>query len=397
MDRFPNLIETFIREKQEAKELKLCVADWLDSASRRASQISIATHVLKFLHSDAKGTNVNAKVGKLEDDQNWPYVTTSSITKIKEDVAGNGAAMDVGRFLQLEVDGVTLIDLITKDDSTPFVKFAENETQLMSWMSGFKTVLIDKKLSSHTLAKQVYFPVEKSKYHLIAPLYATSLSHALYDKIKNDRYSEKAKLVRECKKMKLHSDDVVIDYPNLACQMFGGTKPQNISRLNSLRGGKSYLLRNVPPLWVSLKKPPLKKNAFWQEFNKRSYLILESFRIFLSSIQRIDSNKDRRDQFQKYVDRLIDLLLQFAGEIQSMESGWSLLSEISNSEKVWLDSSREDLANMKELGDWMDDISGYFAKNVLDKLEYKNNNINFTDMNYDYLKNECLDVLNWSS
>lgn len=390
MNKFQDLIESFIREKQESKGHAFNVADWLDSASKRASQISIATHVLKFLHSDAKGTNVNAKIGKLISNHESLYVTTASLYRIKEDIVGNAAVMDVGSFLQIEVDGVTLLDLIVKGDASPFHKFAESELRLSTWMNGFKSVLIDKQLSSDALAKQVYFPVKENTYHLLAPLYASSLSQALYDKVKENRYGEIAKTVRNCKKEKLYSGGVVIDYPNLACQMFGGTKPQNISRLNSLRGGRAYLLRSVPPIWATLKRPPMKKKAFWQGFDRRAYPVLKDFQCFLIAIKDLTSNLDRRDVRQEYVDRLLDLLLQAAVEIQSMKSGWSLASEIPMYEKIWLDPLREDLVDVNKLGDWMDEVSSYFAKWVLDKLKYKNNNMNFPDVDYDYLKDECL-------
>src|SRR5690606_29857228 len=52
------------------------------------------------------------------------------------------------------------------------------------------------------------------------------------------------------------------NYQNLSVRKLGGTKPQNISQLNSERGGVNYLLSSSPPVW---------KNAA-----KKSYLGIES-------------------------------------------------------------------------------------------------------------------------
>lgn len=391
MDQFQSLIEDFIRKKQEDKGIAFCVGAWLDSASKRASQISVATHVLKFLHSDARGTNINSKLTEVDEDLRCPYISTASLDKVKEDVVGNAAVMDVASFLQLEINGTTLLDLISKDEFQLFSKYLENETQLHSWFNGFKKVLIDNQLSSDTLAKQVYFYLGDGKYHLLAPLYASSLSQALYEKVKEDRYGTTAKESRDCKRKGLFSNGLVVDYPDLGCQMFGGTKPLNISRLNSLRGGKSYLLRSAPPVWKTIKKPPLTKNAFWQAYDKRVYAVLKDFRAFILNVQSLDSNKHIRDQRQEYVDKLLDFLVQAAIEIQSMESCWSINSKIPIYEQIWLDPFREDYINLRELEDWIEEVSSYFAKWTLNKLKSKN--INFADADYDYLKNECLKIL----
>lgn len=392
MGGFPGLIESYIREKQEAKGVDFCVSSWLDSASKRASQISVATHVIKFSHSDAKGTNVKAKLSALNSD-NSPYVTTDSLRSVKSDVVGNAAAMDVGVFLQLEVDGVSLLDLIAKNDVSPFASFADSEARLLTWMSGFKTVLTDQKLSSDTLAKQVYFPVGQNNYHLLAPLYASSVSQSLYDKIREDRYGEKAKESRDCKKKGLRSDGEVVDYPNLAVQTFGGTKPLNISRLNSLRGGKSFLLRSAPPIWKTIAKPLLRKNAFWQMYDRKAYLILKDFQKFLLVSKSPGFNSDIRGRREDYLDQLLDILILVALEIQSMKSGWSVASEIPVHEQIWLDPLRNEFKELREDEDWMKNVSSHFAKWIIDKLKYKESSLDFWDAEYIHLKKECLEIL----
>lgn len=391
MSEFSVLIEAFIREKQEAKSLDFCPASWLDSASKRASQISVATHVLKYTHSDAKGTNIYAKTGSFPGDHISRYVSTDALYKVPEDVVGNAAAMDVAGLLHLEVNGVTFLDLMAKGDSSPLAPFADSETRLQLWMNGFKSILFDRELSSHTLAKQVYFPVEEGKYHLLAPLYASSLSQALYDRVKEDRFGEKAKDAREHRKKGEYSDTIIVDYPDLAIQTFGGTKPQNISRLNSLRGGKSYLLRSAPPVWKSVKRPPIKKNAFWKEYERRVIPILRKFKHYLTTVRNLDSNFEIRNQIHAYVDQLLDWLLLTAAEIQSMEPGWSKASEAPLHERLWLDPLRDDFKDTRCKEEWKEGISSHFATWVIQKIE--DANLKFNDMNHEYLSGACLEVL----
>ncbi len=142
--------------------------------------------------------------------------------------------MDIAGLLDVRFEEITLLDQVAKDDASALAPFTENPTQLSVWVEGFKKILSDRQLASDTLAKQVYFPVNESEYHLLAPLYASSLSHALYGQVEEARFGENAKAARECRK-KEDSKTVIVNYPDLAIQKFGGTKPQNVSRLNSLR------------------------------------------------------------------------------------------------------------------------------------------------------------------
>ncbi len=142
----------------------------------------MVTHALKFIHTDAKGSSIYAAaMVNSSDEENSHYVSTASIpSSIKIDVVGNAAALDVASLLQLEQNGESLIAVIARGDSSALQPFAESENQLSEWMNGFQQVLIPKELSSHTLAKQLYFPVGDNEYHLLSPLFASSLVQELY-------------------------------------------------------------------------------------------------------------------------------------------------------------------------------------------------------------------------
>lgn len=380
MNEFSILIEAYIREKQETKKLNYCAVTWLDSASRRASQLSIATHVLKFIHSDAKGTNIY----ETKRDCSRKYLSTSSLGNVRPDVVGNAAAMDIAGLLNLEVNGVTFLDLVSKNDSTPLKYFATNEEQVSGWMAGFKAILSERDLSSHTLAKQVYFPIEDGEYHLLSPLYPSSLGQALYDQIKEDRFGEQAKRTREHKKNKKYSDLIVVDYPNLAVQTFGGTKPQNISRLNSLRGGKVYLLNNSPPFWKSIDKPPKREGAFWKIFERRAKTEIINLK---SYIKWSKNNKDVRYLINTAINRLIEILLQTAAEIQVMTPEWSVDSELTLHEKLWLDPFCKESLELRCVENWKQSIASHFGTFLIKKLE--KNSFSLSDTECRHLTDMC--------
>src|SRR5690606_31444829 len=101
-----------------------------------------------------------------------------------------------------------------------------------------------------------------------------------------------------------------------AVQKMGGTKPQNISQLNSERGGNNYLLGSLPPKWRSrdLRMPWHVNSIFEGTFGNRE-VVRNTLRQLLRFLERDPaSNRDTRNQVDAYIDTLIDELAQMAGE-----------------------------------------------------------------------------------
>jgi CRISPR-associated protein Csy1 len=147
---------------------------WMTDAAGRAKQISMVTHALKFTHSDAKGSSIYAQKKGEPAHLDTSYLSTAALLAPSTDFVGNAATLYVASLLQIEDAGVTLISRLAQGDVAALAPFADNDVQLAEWLSGFKAVLVDKKLNSHMLAKQIYFPVSRDRYHLISPLYASS-------------------------------------------------------------------------------------------------------------------------------------------------------------------------------------------------------------------------------
>lgn len=366
-ERMRKLIENYIKEKLEAKGKELDVAAWLDSAAKRASQITVATHVLKYTNSEARGTNICIESCKNEEG----YITTSSLASIAQDVVGNAASLDVAGLLQLEQHGISLLEMIAKDDSSPFEAFTDSNERILGWIKGFKAVFNPQTPCSHSLAKQVYFPLTEGGYHLLEPLFATSLSQEIYDKVKQAKFSEEAKKAREQKKKSLYSDQEVHDFPHLAIQTFGGTKPQNISKLNSARGGQSYLLRSMPPVWEKVRTPPKSSTAFWRKLEHRMFRNIQELKQFLTSFQKRRNNIEARDERGQRIDHFIDCALSLAHEIHACEPGWSRDATMDMNEKIWLDPKLEEHKEMLDQEEWKEAISKTFSRWLVHKLNLK--------------------------
>lgn len=358
-----------LARKRAEEVAKYCPNFWLSGAALRAKQIGFVTHPLKFTNTDAKGSSVDAKKRNEAIDSN--YLTTDTLVNPQIDVAVKDAkALDVAGLLRLEVNGVDLASLIAQGDMSALQSFAENEAQLAEWQLKFRQALVDENIRSHTLAKQLYFPISDDAYHLISPLYASSLAQEIYQRVSDSRFQDAAKEVRKLKREGKYSESKTVDYLNVAVQTFGGTKPQNVSQLNSSRGGKSFLLSCQAPTWSQRMLPPAThKNSFWQEYgrryDRRAWRTAKELKTFLLKIVDLDSTKPRRDKRSDLVDELIDILFQYASEVQSMtdHAGWSEKSKLSRSEQLWLDPLREDAQFKAErkAKDWQQDIASQFA------------------------------------
>lgn len=362
-----------LKEGEDEKRQKLLDAhrpeNWIADAARRVGQIQQATHALKYTHPDAKGTSLisqgNAAVGAA-------MIGTHTLNGAAvPDVVGNSAALDVYKFLRLEVDGKTLLMLANESNPALAAAFSSDGEEAQAWMDAFAGLTEPKgQPSSHRLAKQLYWPLGNGEYHLLAPLFPTSLVHRVYSGIREDRFSESAKAAREAHRNKLPFAHGYREYPNFAIQKFGGTKPQNISQLNSERHGENYLLASLPPVWNSpMIRPPLKVGSIfdhWLLHSRRITQLTRTLRQFLAKVQPAN-NIGIRNKRAELVALIRDEVMQQAAHLQDLPAGWSQHEEcrLNRDECYWLDPSRgigdEDFAAEHAASDWKENISHRFA------------------------------------
>ena len=352
------VIETFLTERRDGKLDDLAPDDpkravlrtafdkvtWINDAARRVTQIQAVTHSLKPIHPDARGSSAYAPPTSLP--AHGLLGSYCLGANFDGDVVGNAAALDVFKFLKLPFEGQGLLALMLADDPDLAAALSDDPEQSTAWISAFTGITQPRgKAASHTLAKQIYWltgasPADNSGYHLLAPLFATSLVHRVYQTINADRFSDAAKAARVARKAGEFSDHVLHDYPNMAVQKLGGTKPQNISQLNSERRGDNYLLASLPPRWKSAAlQPLLNTESMFQRFGRRPDVKagVKALLGFLKSDP--DANRPTRDRLDAMVADLAGELLVFAAELRTLPPGWSQLPgcKLGDAEKHWLD------------------------------------------------------------
>jgi len=379
--RIRSTITAFLQERLQSKLDKLKEGDaetrqklldehqpavWIADAVHRSGWIQQVSHPIKFTHPSADGSSLssagNPLAGALE------LSTHSLAGEGVSDVVGNAAALDVYKFLRLTVDDRSLLERAIASDPAFAEALSEDPTQVTGWMAAFAALPDPKgKPASHKLAKQIYWPLGNGTYHLLAPLLSSSLAHAVHQRISEDRFSEAAKAAREANP---HSRPYR-QYPNLAIQSFGGSKPQNISQLNSERRGQNYLLASLPPIWRSAAiRPPLKlETVFARYFERRREVrrLMEGLREFLRRVADAKNNERIRATRHQIVADLCDQALQMAAELRELEPCWSAGAEcrLNLAEQCWLDPERylmdEEFAACYRRGDWKDEVCRRFA------------------------------------
>jgi CRISPR-associated protein Csy1 len=379
------LVETFIQERLQLKLDKLGDADeddlkrqqlrqdhqreaWLADAARRVTQIQLASHTLKPINPDARGTNVYLDV---------PFCTDATLVGTHvlganrvDDVVGNAAALDVFKFLSLQATDKTLLVRFLEKDAALVKALSDDGDRAQVWADAFAGIVESKKATaSHTLGKQLYFPLPDGGYHLLAPLYPSALVHGLHSTLQHDRFSDATKAAREARKAGTDHPHGLREYLNMVVQMIGGSNPQNAGLLHAQRGGANHLLPSVPPVWRSEGiKPPLRQTSIFDKGgpvrgNRDVRFWTQKLRKFL--VKELDRNNVHiRDKRKKMQDEIIYAVLDIAAQIQCLPSGWSQpeVCRLSGSEKQWLDpDGLAESGNTPPGDDWQNNVAERFG------------------------------------
>ncbi len=351
-----------LAERREL-ELRYETRAWLTDAAGRAGQISLVTHAAKFTHGDSKSSSIFSEATATDG-----YLSTATVAKPAADAVGNAAALDVAKLLQTEVEGDSLLACLKRGDYAPLAELTENKELLAQWVAGFSRALTTKQPTSHKLAKQVYFPVGEG-YHLLNPLFSSSLAQALHTRMVALRFSEESKAIWKARREGQWHPQPLTIFPNLAVMNFGGTKPQNISALNSSRGGRVWLLPATAPQWETQQRPPLTlKTIFGQGPFERSTRQIRRRLVNLLISPGSTRNKRVRQQRDRYIDELIDHLFNLAVDIQREE--WACWTQdekcrLKPHQQLWLDPWRaqtdEGFRAEREKDDWQEAVADDFA------------------------------------
>ena len=393
---------------REAKRSKL-LADhapdaWMADAARRVAHIQAVTHSLKPIHPDARGTNLYVEPANL------PQLAELGSHALKGnfvgDVVGDAGSLGVYKFLKLEANSRSLLTALLAQDADALAALHSDPAQAQTLRDAFVSLTQPRAggPSSHTLAKQLYWltgsdACADGDYALLAPLYATSLAHAVHAQLQQDRFGETNKAARNAKKERKAHDGILHDYPGLAVQNLGGTKPQNISQLNSERRGMNYLLSSLPPQWrINEQRLPVQADSVFERlFNARPEVrrALKALRQLLESDPA--ANQTTRLQRDDWVAALVDEMVALAAELeQAQPPGWTLeprFADLNRDEQLWLDPLRAELPDEAEFAqdwlamDWPEAIGKRFGNWLNARLQGK---LQFGDIEFRAWKDELL-------
>ena len=361
----PNLEESEKQKILSDLEEKFSLNNWLPDAAKRASQLSMVSHPGKFSHPSAKTSSIIAKRERANDG----YLRSGNV-EYDLDVFGNAAALDVYKFLNLKIDdGDSILSHLERDSQSVKSIFTISAASYEDLKAGLLSIKqTDNSAQTDRLVKQVYFSV-KNSYHLLSILTPSGLASEVKSRIDKIRFSEVAKQARDCRKENKFHEAGFDDLFDLTVIGYGGTKPQNISILNSQNGGKSYLMSSLPPKLekrdVRLPSNNFFKNSLWVKPFKGDFQFLDKL------IHDRKNNYEIRNEITKTINHIADQVLQIVFKIRSLDEGWSGKENYSSlplAQRIWLDDSY--LRQRENESDWLDEIARDFARWIISTYEY---------------------------
>lgn len=362
-------IDTVTEEYQEKCNKiaeKFAPNKWISDAAKNASSVNFATHVIKLTHSKIDSPSFYDQI----DAQRTDILSTSSIKEKAIDgaVSGNQFA-PIYQFLELQLKGQKLAPTFADETNKILKPFAQSDEELLNWNKGFNKSLVTDTISSHSLAKQVYFPLGQRPnfYHLLCHVKSSSMAHAIFEKVIDDDQ----KSVRKLREKNKFSCLAAVSFPRKANISVTASNHSNASQLNGKRGGKLYLFSSQPPTWQSQLKPPVNHSSlFYAIFlNTNTRTTVDYLRDYLLRYQNIDlsiRDPERRKWIDKWVNDIIDEVLSYTADIQNLQPGWSDRGDIKlkTAHQYFLDPYRDDDAFQKarKASNWQMEVCNDFAR-----------------------------------
>lgn len=382
--------------EQEAKE-QFILASWLPDAAKRAKQLSLVSHPSKFTHPSAKTSSIIAQAERSDDG----YLRTGNVD-VELDVFGNAAAMDVYKFLSTPLnDGKTVLQHLEQNTDTITEQFKLPDSTYEELATGLLAIKQSAEAQTQTSGrvKQVYFPVDgdEDKYHLLSILTSSGMLYKLKERLNQMRFSEKTKIAREAKKKGQAHENGFSDIYGLAAIGFGGTKPQNISVLNSKNGGVANLLPSMPPILDKKHFSPPKKDFFGRSINP--YFFSDDFQALHKQLSHDVNNRHVRRKTDWLLKNIIYQLIDRSWTVRRLEAGWSLserCESLPTYQKTWLDQLYKDTRS--DDTKWLDKVKADMARWMIETYRklLKDDAIQWDDSHLLQLKNiisECEEAL----
>lgn len=377
-DRKEAWLKKKVKASMDVQEVKLLefecekqfsLEEWLPNAAKRAGQISIATHPCTFSHPSAR-KNKNGYVTSVIAQAVYSpdgFLRSGNVV-VETDALGNAAALDVYKFLTLEMgDGRQLLSHIKLDTELAVKLLNVNSSSYKKLKDGFLAMVesVGENVTSSKI-KQVYFPV-KEGYHQLSLLTNSGMIYKLRKRIDENRFSDEIKVKRDLKRKNEFSEQGFAELYDLTTIGYGGTKPQNISVLNNQNGGKAHLLRSLPPA-IKPRDTHFPKINFFTE-SLRYFDCRDVFqalhKILKTDYNNIDIREGRDYRLQEIVDRIVDKM--WAVRFVSSEQYYAESSQLKNHQKIWLCHDFEE--EREEADQWLEKLSKEISSWIIRSYE----------------------------
>ncbi|WGE69664.1 type I-F CRISPR-associated protein Csy1 [Actinobacillus equuli subsp. haemolyticus] len=389
-----------IKAEISKSEEKYRFDTWIHIATTdMIKQPKFGTHISKGIHPYSKGNNINFQ-------SNLKFPSTlagsQSVGQLVLDANGNAAEIPIARelveFFEIMIDEVnkrTLKDLLLTDEPCLDGCFSDDHSLSAQYKIAFQMALKGNLNSpeTHERNKQVLWvnsssAIEDNHYTCLIPLYPSSFTHAIYNKLNQARFSEENKQARE-NRYKNKAQNPYISIPHLAVTKLGGTKSQNVGLLNYKQSGRNYLLPSLPPIFI---KSELRLTGTQDTiFNDRlAYVCRAGLYQLYQAVTDSRKNYIVRVPRAEAVNLIVQMVLQQAYKLQKRTAGWSRDYQLAWCEKYWLDPQRAKLNGEEQFHsaltqqDWISEVEQRFAAwlNALLKKRFPKHQDDFTATEY---------------
>ena len=328
----------------EAKD-KYSVANWIpDAATRMAKQLKFGTHISKGVHPMSRGDNISFDK---TDDLSVTLIGTHSIESNYIDANSSAAALPLAAFFDFEIDDTTKIrDLILVDNTDFVASLAGDQSLAKTYQQNFKAAL------QNVITEPVTDERNKQLLWVTNAYQGEDIDELNYinQRINQLKFSDENKAARDNRFKKTADQQPYISLNNLATVQLGGTKSQNVGRLNNFQSGRNYLLPSLPPilnLADSTFKPSKFANTIFAKSlaNKFNPILQDIFYVVKSAKNTVDI----RDARKEAMDEILKRIFEFANYMRNdLPAGWTKDSELDECEQFWLDPKRAELPDEEE-------------------------------------------------
>lgn len=348
----------YVKNQAEAK--KKTPAAWLEGIINHIPNCTLATHVGKFTHPSSKNVDINDTDKQFD----LPYVVTAAVHH-PVDIVVNAAYIGTAKLLLYELeDRKTVLQHLQEADvqlQQEIEQLGVSFTQVSSMVAAICRP--SQPTQTNGYIKQVYFPISPAAYHLVSVLPSSSVMI----EVKRRMMKENSKRKACCDAENDHYGESYRTWTDITDIHFGGTKPQNISALNSAQGGSFWALSSLPPI-IQKKDIRIPKRNFFQETLPYKEYVSLFRKLHTDILTNGINNRHVRRKREEIIECIMQLAWTYCYILRNEPAGWSLQKDyesLPQAQKIWLDNAYA--KQRKDNETWERELTTQFGRWVINK------------------------------